>query len=105
MRSTENVMEACARTETVRNCVLTSSLLACIWRDQPESTGTSRVVDHGCWSSFQLCQDKKVAPFLSPWSTIMNLITVESFRIEIRWSSNKPVDDYAAMVCIGEAKI
>ncbi|XP_023528175.1 cinnamoyl-CoA reductase-like SNL6 [Cucurbita pepo subsp. pepo] len=60
MRSTENVMEACARTETVRNCVLTSSLLACIWRDQPESTGTSRVVDHGCWSSFQLCQDKKL---------------------------------------------
>ncbi|CAK9308881.1 unnamed protein product [Citrullus colocynthis] len=63
MRTTENVMEACARTETVRNCVLTSSLLACIWRDQPgesETIGTSPIVDHSCWSSFQLCQHKKL---------------------------------------------
>ncbi|XP_022938554.1 cinnamoyl-CoA reductase-like SNL6 [Cucurbita moschata] len=63
MRTTENVMEACARTETVRNCVLTSSLLACIWRDQAgesESIGSSRIVDHACWSSLQLCQDKKL---------------------------------------------
>ncbi|XP_022133638.1 cinnamoyl-CoA reductase-like SNL6 [Momordica charantia] len=62
MKTTENVMEACTRTETVRNCVLTSSLLACIWQDQAgeSESETSRVVDHGCWSSLQLCQDKKL---------------------------------------------
>ncbi|KAG8501534.1 hypothetical protein CXB51_004033 [Gossypium anomalum] len=35
VKASENVMKACARTASVRNCVLTSSLLACIWRDSP----------------------------------------------------------------------
>ncbi|KAA0037529.1 cinnamoyl-CoA reductase 1-like [Cucumis melo var. makuwa] len=60
MRNTENVMEACSRTETVRNCVLTSSLLACIWRDQHGENETSQIVDHASWSSLELCQHKKL---------------------------------------------
>ncbi|XP_022152155.1 cinnamoyl-CoA reductase-like SNL6 [Momordica charantia] len=55
----ENVVEACARTSSVRYCVFTSSLLACIWRSgtRPE---LPPVVDHDCWSDQSLCVDKKL---------------------------------------------
>jgi hypothetical protein len=36
MKVSENVMKACARTPSVTKCVLTSSLLACIWRDNTQ---------------------------------------------------------------------
>ncbi|XP_010555958.1 PREDICTED: cinnamoyl-CoA reductase-like SNL6 [Tarenaya hassleriana] len=55
----ENVMEACARTESVRKCVLTSSLLACIWRNGTQSE-LPPVIDHSCWSDESLCVDKKL---------------------------------------------
>ncbi|KAJ1416515.1 hypothetical protein SESBI_17298 [Sesbania bispinosa] len=34
---TENVMEACARTPTIKKCVFTSSLSACVWQDIAQS--------------------------------------------------------------------
>ncbi|CAK9322571.1 unnamed protein product [Citrullus colocynthis] len=55
----ENVMEACARTSSVRYCVFTSSLLACIWRDGTRAE-LSAVVDHDSWSDRSLCVDKKL---------------------------------------------
>ncbi|XP_038903680.1 cinnamoyl-CoA reductase-like SNL6 [Benincasa hispida] len=55
----ENVMEACARTSSVRYCVFTSSLLACIWRDGTQAE-LPPVVDHNCWSDPSLCVDKKL---------------------------------------------
>ncbi|KAG7017766.1 Cinnamoyl-CoA reductase-like SNL6 [Cucurbita argyrosperma subsp. argyrosperma] len=55
----ENVMEACARTSSVRYCVFTSSLLACIWRDGTRAE-LPPVVDHDCWSDQSLCVDKKL---------------------------------------------
>ncbi|KAA0053663.1 cinnamoyl-CoA reductase 1-like isoform X1 [Cucumis melo var. makuwa] len=55
----ENVMEACARTSSVRYCVFTSSLLACIWRDGTRAE-LPPVVDHDCWSDRSLCNDKKL---------------------------------------------
>ncbi|RRT80360.1 hypothetical protein B296_00012056 [Ensete ventricosum] len=55
----ERVMEACVRTESVRKCVFTSSLLACTWgQSDPRHR---RVVDESCWSDEQLCRDKKVS--------------------------------------------
>ncbi|GAV74646.1 3Beta_HSD domain-containing protein [Cephalotus follicularis] len=59
VKASENVMKACARTPSVRNCVLTSSLLACIWRDS-NLHELSRVVNHECWSDESLCIDKKL---------------------------------------------
>ncbi|KGN59674.1 cinnamoyl-CoA reductase-like SNL6 isoform X2 [Cucumis sativus] len=55
----ENVMEACARTSSVRYCVFTSSLLACIWRDGTRAE-LPPVVDHDCWSDPSLCKNKKL---------------------------------------------
>jgi hypothetical protein len=59
MKVSENVMKACARTPSVTKCVLTSSLLACIWRDNTQYD-LSSVVNHDCWSDESLCTDKKV---------------------------------------------
>ncbi|KAA8530232.1 hypothetical protein F0562_004941 [Nyssa sinensis] len=59
VKASENVMEACARTSSVRKCVLTSSLLACIWQDKSGSD-LSTVINHDCWSNESLCIDKKL---------------------------------------------
>lgn len=59
VKTSENVMEACSGTSSVRNCVLTSSLLACIWRDNSQSD-VSSIVDHNSWSDESICVDKKL---------------------------------------------
>lgn len=66
----ENVVEACARTSSVRYCVFTSSLLACIWRSgtRPE---LPPVVDHDCWSDQSLCVDKKVSRLLKNYDQMI----------------------------------
>jgi nucleoside-diphosphate-sugar epimerase len=63
VKASETVMTACARTPSVRKCVLTSSLLACIWKDNSQYD-LSSVINHGCWSDEALCKDKKVYYFL-----------------------------------------
>ncbi|KEH24813.1 putative cinnamoyl-CoA reductase [Medicago truncatula] len=57
---TENVMEACARTPSIKRCVFTSSLAACIWQDNVNSDLTTPIINHGSWSSESLCIDKKL---------------------------------------------
>ncbi|XVF16395.1 hypothetical protein REPUB_Repub10bG0027900 [Reevesia pubescens] len=59
VKASENVMKACARTPSVRNCVFTSSLLACIWRDSSQYD-LPPLVNHDCWSEESLCMDKKL---------------------------------------------
>ncbi|KAK6913108.1 3-beta hydroxysteroid dehydrogenase/isomerase [Dillenia turbinata] len=59
VRSSENVIEACARTPSVRKCVLTSSLLACIWREN-KSCDLTPVINHECWSDEQLCTQRRL---------------------------------------------
>ncbi|XVF60287.1 hypothetical protein PTKIN_Ptkin08bG0033300 [Pterospermum kingtungense] len=59
VKTSENVMKACARTPSVRNCVLTSSLLACIWRDTSQHD-LPPLVNHDCWSDESICMDKKL---------------------------------------------
>lgn len=59
VRVTENVMEACTRTPSIKRCVFTSSLSACVWQDNTQSD-LSPVINHGSWSSESLCIDKKV---------------------------------------------
>ncbi|KAG6398224.1 hypothetical protein SASPL_139679 [Salvia splendens] len=51
----KNVVRACGLSPSVRHCVLTSSLLACIWRDS-----STRVVDHESWSDEAICVNKKL---------------------------------------------
>lgn len=63
VKAAENVIEACAVTPSVRNCVLTSSLLACTWSDHLRGS-TSRVINHDCWSDESLCIEKKVSHLL-----------------------------------------
>ncbi|KAK9052410.1 hypothetical protein SSX86_029039 [Deinandra increscens subsp. villosa] len=58
-KAAENVAEACAATPSVRNYVLTSSLLACIWRDTSNSS-LSPIVDHNSWSDESFCTNKKL---------------------------------------------
>ncbi|MCD9558785.1 hypothetical protein HAX54_016403 [Datura stramonium] len=52
----KNVTQACAITASVRNCVLTSSLLACVWQD----INSSRTIDHECWSDESICINNKL---------------------------------------------
>lgn len=59
MKATKNVLEACAATPSVRHCLLTSSLLACVWQDNSASNG-SITIDHKSWSDESVCINKKV---------------------------------------------
>ncbi|KAF2316369.1 hypothetical protein GH714_041710 [Hevea brasiliensis] len=59
VKACENVIMACSRTTSVRNCVLTSSLLACLWRDA-STQDLSPVINHESWSDESLCMDKKL---------------------------------------------
>ncbi|KAK8710237.1 hypothetical protein V6N13_145571 [Hibiscus sabdariffa] len=59
VKASENVVKACARTPSVKNCVLTSSVLACIWRDASQYE-LPPLVNHDCWSNESLCIDKKL---------------------------------------------
>ncbi|XP_048128826.1 cinnamoyl-CoA reductase-like SNL6 [Rhodamnia argentea] len=59
VKASESVMEACTRTLSVRKCVLTSSLLACVWRD-PGRDHLPRVIGHDCWSDESLCTSRKL---------------------------------------------
>ncbi|KAG9140698.1 hypothetical protein Leryth_006902 [Lithospermum erythrorhizon] len=56
----KNVMEACADTPTVKQCVFTSSLLASIWQQHNSSTGPPHIIDHNSWSDESICEDKKL---------------------------------------------
>ncbi|KAG0489229.1 hypothetical protein HPP92_008040 [Vanilla planifolia] len=61
-RTAERVVEACVRTPTVRKCVFTSSLLACVWRRRSPLNQrlAGVVVDENCWTDEGLCRDKKL---------------------------------------------
>ncbi|XP_068638710.1 cinnamoyl-CoA reductase-like SNL6 [Aristolochia californica] len=56
----EKVIEACARIESVRRCVFTSSLLACVWQANDNHPDRPRLLDESCWSDETLCRDKKL---------------------------------------------
>ncbi|KAK4775291.1 hypothetical protein SAY86_010226 [Trapa natans] len=60
VKVTENVMEACARTPSVRNCVLTSSLLACVWGGHDTDDELPSVINHESWSDESVCISKKL---------------------------------------------
>lgn len=63
VKASENVMRACAMTPSVRKCVITSSLLACVWQEQNTTQNdltTISVINHECWSNESLCIDKKL---------------------------------------------
>ncbi|XP_027359015.1 cinnamoyl-CoA reductase-like SNL6 [Abrus precatorius] len=55
----ENVMEACGRTSSIKRCVFTSSLSACVWQDNAHPDLTP-VINHASWSTESLCIDKKL---------------------------------------------
>ncbi|CAJ1946713.1 unnamed protein product [Sphenostylis stenocarpa] len=59
VRVAENVLEACARTPSIKRCVFTSSLAACVWQDNAQSDLTP-VINHGSWSSESFCIEKKL---------------------------------------------
>ncbi|URE09101.1 3-beta hydroxysteroid dehydrogenase/isomerase family [Musa troglodytarum] len=63
VRAAELVVEACVRTQSVRRCVFTSSLLACVWRENscPRSSRRATIVDENCWSDQSACRDKKAS--------------------------------------------
>ncbi|KAL6551486.1 hypothetical protein OROGR_007640 [Orobanche gracilis] len=59
MNATKNVMKACGTSLSVRHCVLTSSLLTCIWQDHSHGE-RSRRIDHESWSDESVCINKKL---------------------------------------------
>lgn len=57
VRGAINVVEACARTESIDKVIFSSSLTAAIWRD---NIGTQKDVDEKSWSDLNFCLEKKV---------------------------------------------
>lgn len=64
VKAAQNVIEACAATPSIRHCVLTSSLLACTWKDY-SLDNVSLVINHNCWSDESFCTEKKVFLLIS----------------------------------------
>ncbi|XP_042394855.1 cinnamoyl-CoA reductase-like SNL6 [Zingiber officinale] len=62
VRAAELVIEACVRTQSVKRCVFTSSLLACVWRVNTtlQNRRYPTIVDENCWSDQSVCCDKKL---------------------------------------------
>ena len=56
----ENVIEACTRTGSVRKCVFTSSLLACALKDNSFNDLDNSIINEESWSDEQLCVHNKV---------------------------------------------
>ncbi|EPS68267.1 hypothetical protein M569_06505, partial [Genlisea aurea] len=56
VKGTENVMRASEMSGSVRYCVLTSSLVACVWRDDDRRI----IIDHNSWSDHSYCAAKKL---------------------------------------------
>ncbi|KAL6609435.1 hypothetical protein ACP70R_039404 [Stipagrostis hirtigluma subsp. patula] len=60
-KAAELVVEACVRTESVRKCVFSSSLLACVWRQSyPHDRRFPTTIDENCWSDESFCRDNKL---------------------------------------------
>ncbi|GJN18273.1 hypothetical protein PR202_gb05416 [Eleusine coracana subsp. coracana] len=60
-QAAERVIEACVRTGSVRKCVFTSSLLACVWRQNyPHDRRFPTIIDENCWSDESFCRDNKL---------------------------------------------
>ncbi|KAK4785942.1 hypothetical protein SAY86_002631 [Trapa natans] len=60
VKAAENVMEACGRTASVRNCVMSSSLLACVWRGHDADGEVPSVINQESWSDESVCLNKKL---------------------------------------------
>jgi hypothetical protein len=64
-KAAEQVAEACVRTESVKKCVFTSSLLACVWRQNyPHDRRFPTTIDENCWSEESFCRDNKASIYL-----------------------------------------
>ncbi|KAL7100690.1 hypothetical protein ACP275_08G010900 [Erythranthe tilingii] len=59
VNASKNVVKACGVSPSVRHCVLTSSLLTCIWQDNSLDQ-VSRLIDHKSWSDESVCINKKL---------------------------------------------
>ncbi|XP_019428413.1 PREDICTED: cinnamoyl-CoA reductase-like SNL6 [Lupinus angustifolius] len=59
VRVAEIVIEACTRIPSIKKCVLTSSLSACVWQDNAQSN-LYPLINHNSWSNESFCIDKKL---------------------------------------------
>lgn len=59
VRAAHNVVEACARTETIDKVVFTSSATAVLWRDN-NSQSLASYLDERQWSDVNFCRKFKV---------------------------------------------
>lgn len=51
----KNVIEACGSAAYVKRCIFTSSLLACIWKND-----LPNLIDESSWSDEAFCRENKV---------------------------------------------
>ncbi|KAJ0985850.1 hypothetical protein J5N97_004206 [Dioscorea zingiberensis] len=62
-RVAERVVEGCVRSGSVRKCVFTSSLLACVWRRSSNNNNqhfSTNIIDENSWTDETLCRDRKL---------------------------------------------
>ncbi|KZV54855.1 hypothetical protein F511_39719 [Dorcoceras hygrometricum] len=59
VNASKKVIQACGISPSVRHCVLTSSLLTCIWKDSSWDESFD-LIDHKCWSDESVCMKKKL---------------------------------------------
>ncbi|CAA0820195.1 NAD(P)-binding Rossmann-fold superfamily protein [Striga hermonthica] len=60
VKATKNVVKACGVSSSVCFCVLTSSLLTCIWRENLSNEQILHQIDHKTWSDESVCINKKL---------------------------------------------
>jgi nucleoside-diphosphate-sugar epimerase len=57
VRAAQNVLEACAQTDTMERVVFTSSVTAVVWKDDRKGV---HELDERNWSDLNLCRKLKV---------------------------------------------
>jgi nucleoside-diphosphate-sugar epimerase len=57
VRAAQNVLEACAQTDTMERVVFTSSVTAVVWKDDRKGVDA---LDERNWSDLNLCRKLKV---------------------------------------------
>ncbi|KAM0963907.1 hypothetical protein ACFX13_023261 [Malus domestica] len=65
VRAAQNVLEACARTETIDKVVFTSSATAVLWRNDRKSTTLDLDLDERHWTDVNFCRSFKLWHALS----------------------------------------
>lgn len=83
VRAAHNVLEACARTETIDKVVFTSSVTAVVWSNNRSTAAATPELDERHWTDVNFCRKVKV---LIPFNKVNLVKNVNVLAFIMRWA-------------------